>query len=139
MENLKIKYFGLYLTKKKYLQLFFLYLAFNIIGFLYFTFYPLNPDDFSIGKFLARHLNLIFLIFMVYTIIEGQFFWNRFTKKQLETIEKLKQNLEEKNNDIISSMRYARRIQNSLMPTEKYIEKNMSNLRWRKIIKNKSI
>ena len=129
MENIKIKYFGFYLTKKKYLQLFFLYLAFNLIGFLYFTFYPLNPENFGIGKFIASYVNMFFLISLIYTIIEGQFFWNRFTKKQLETIENLKQNLEEKNNDIISSMRYARRIQNSLMPTEKYIEKSLNNLK----------
>lgn len=43
-------------------------------------------------------------------------------KKNLET-EEQKKIIEEKNKDIMGSIRYAKRIQNSLLPTEKYIER----------------
>lgn len=98
----------------------------NILGLTYFSIYPLDPNSFPAVKYIARNIHFLFLINLIYTIIEGQFFWNKFTKKQLETIEKLKLDLEEKNNDILSSIRYARRIQASLLPTDKYIDKILS-------------
>ena len=64
-------------------------------------------------------------------------FWNRLFSKEiilrkkaeqeaelrLIEIEKQKYVIEVKNEEIISSIRYARRIQNSLMPSQKYLEK----------------
>lgn len=46
-----------------------------------------------------------------------------------QTISEQKQIIEEKNKDIIDSIRYAKRIQNSLLPTDKYIEKSFKRLK----------
>lgn len=42
-----------------------------------------------------------------------------------QTINHQKKIIEEKNKDILDSIRYARRIQNALLPSEKYIDKEM--------------
>ena len=55
----------------------------------------------------------------------------RITRKQKLVIEKQKQLVEEHQKEIIDSITYARRIQNSLLPSEKYIERNIKRLRKR--------
>jgi tetratricopeptide (TPR) repeat protein len=50
------------------------------------------------------------------------------TRKQKALIEKQKHLVEEKQKEILDSIRYAKRIQNSLLPTEKYIDKNLKRL-----------
>ena len=69
---------------------------------------------------------------LVLVIIFAGFMFNRFrvTQKQKmiiesqkEIVEEQKKIVEEKNKDILDSIHYARRIQNSLLPTEKYISK----------------
>ncbi len=45
-----------------------------------------------------------------------------------EETEFQKQIIEEKNKNIIDSIEYAKRIQQSLLPTEKYIDKNIKRL-----------
>lgn len=52
----------------------------------------------------------------------------RITKKQKLLIEKQKSIVEEHQKEIIDSITYARRIQQSLLPKEKYIEKTISRL-----------
>jgi len=47
----------------------------------------------------------------------------RLTNKQKQIIEEKNKEVEEKNKDILDSIRYARRIQTSLLPTDKYIER----------------
>lgn len=65
------------------------------------------------------------------------FVFNRFrvTQKQKVIIEKQKilvdeafTQLEEKNNEVMDSIHYAKRIQNALMPNEKFIEKTLDRL-----------
>lgn len=76
------------------------------------------------------------------TLVIGVLAWNRKFKKEVvfrkETEDKLKESLEkievqhltleEKQKEIISSITYAKRIQNSLLPTEKYIESTINRL-----------
>ena len=66
------------------------------------------------------------------TILFGIFMFNRFriTKKQKNIIneqktivENQKKLVEEKQKEVLDSIRYAKRIQQSLMPTEKFIER----------------
>lgn len=52
----------------------------------------------------------------------------RITRKQKITIEKQKVLVEEKQIEILGSIRYAKRIQSSILPTEKYIERNLTRL-----------
>jgi tetratricopeptide (TPR) repeat protein len=61
-------------------------------------------------------------------------------QQQKDLVEQQKQNVEaqklmaeEKQKEIIDSITYARRIQRSLLPTEKYIEKNINRLRKNKL------
>ena len=50
-------------------------------------------------------------------------------EQQKMEVEFQKQIVEEHQKDIIDSITYGRRIQRSLLPTEKYIEKTLSRLR----------
>jgi flagellar basal body-associated protein FliL len=50
-------------------------------------------------------------------------------ERQKELIEKKNKLVEEKQKEILDSIRYARRIQNSLLPTAKYIEKHLHKLK----------
>ena len=57
--------------------------------------------------------------------------YNRFrkTQKQKRIIEEQKHMVEEKQKEILDSIHYAKRIQRSILPTEKYIDKNFRRLR----------
>lgn len=74
---------------------------------------------------------------LVVVIIFSLFLFSRFriTKRQKEVIEQQKslvdsayKSLHEKNKEVMDSINYAKRIQNSLLPSEKYIERNMNRL-----------
>jgi tetratricopeptide (TPR) repeat protein len=68
-----------------------------------------------IGLYLIVALVAIFSIFM----------YNRFrlTRKQKSIIESQKELVEEKQKEVLDSIRYARRIQTALLPTEVYLKK----------------
>lgn len=53
----------------------------------------------------------------------------RITQQQKLLIEEQKEIVEEKQKEILDSIYYAKRIQTSLLPTEKYIEKNLTQLK----------
>jgi hypothetical protein len=53
---------------------------------------------------------------------------NRLLSQQKEMIEQQKEIVEEKQKEIIDSIKYAKRIQTALMPSEKNIKKNISRL-----------
>jgi hypothetical protein len=53
----------------------------------------------------------------------------RNAKKQQKLIEEQKQLVEEKQLAILDSMHYAERIQKSLLPTDRYIARNMERLK----------
>lgn len=63
------------------------------------------------------------------TIIEQQ---KDQVEKQKQEVEQQKQIVEEKQKEIIDSITYARRIQQSLLPTEKYIDRTLKRLHFRK-------
>jgi len=75
---------------------------------------------------------------LVLVIAFAGFMYNRFkvTQKQKVVIEQQKQIvetahllLEEKNEEIIASIRYAKRIQDAIMTSQKYIERNINRLK----------
>lgn len=79
-----------------------------------------------------KYLYLIILIVVLITI--GSiiaYFRQRKLKKliniQKDEVEKQKHAIEEKQKEMLDSIRYARRIQTSLLPTEKYIDKVIKN------------
>ncbi len=63
-------------------------------------------------------------------LVFGGFMFNRFkvTQKQKNIIEEQKLFVENKQREIMDSIYYARRIQQSLLPSENYISKNMKRL-----------
>jgi hypothetical protein len=75
---------------------------------------------------------------LVLVIAFAGFMYNRFkiTQKQKQVIEHQKEVvenarllLEEKNEEIIASIRYAKRIQDALLTSQKYIERNINRLK----------
>ncbi len=54
---------------------------------------------------------------------------NHIINEQKTEIEKQHSELEEKQKEIVDSIKYAKRIQQTLMPTEKYIDKNLTRLK----------
>lgn len=78
----------------------------------------------SAGMFLV--LLLAIFIFRSYRQKRNA---NIIITKQKEETEKQKALVEEKQKEILDSIHYAKRIQRSLLPTEKYIERNLNNLK----------
>lgn len=75
---------------------------------------------------------------LLLTLVFGVFMYNRFRtiKKQKNTInnqktlvEHQKYLVEEKQKEIMDSIRYAKRIQTSLLPSDKYIDRSLKNLK----------
>ncbi|MBA2610932.1 MAG: tetratricopeptide repeat protein [Bacteroidetes bacterium] len=81
-------------------------------------------------------LLLVSCVLLLVFIFAGFIFRSlRITRKQKLLIElknketqEQKDIIEEKNKDILASIHYAKRIQQSLLPTQKYIERNLSQL-----------
>jgi hypothetical protein len=106
-----------------FLSLFdFLGVGFLFLGFLFkIQHWPLSDLFTTIG---------------LITLAIGVLAWNQKFKKEVvfrkEAEDRLKlshQELEEKQKEIIDSITYARRIQSSLLPTEKYIENSLERLK----------
>jgi hypothetical protein len=75
-------------------------------------------------------INLLFgggslFILICASVLFGRF---RYTRNQKRLIEKQKEAVEEKQKEILSSIRYAKRIQSSLLTHEKYIQKTLQHL-----------
>ncbi len=88
---------------------------------------------------LKQEKNQRYLLYggLALTLIFGGLMYNRFriTKKQKAIIEdqkriveKQKDIVEEKQKQVMDSIHYAKRIQQSLLPSEKYIEKQLTNI-----------
>ena len=81
----------------------------------------------------ARRKNIV-LVFVICSLVLLVLFliflFNRFLviQKQKTVIEKQKAVVEEKQKEILDSIRYAKKIQQSLLPTEKFIDKNLTRL-----------
>lgn len=70
-------------------------------------------------------------IALVFTIVLGAFIFRAFRQKQKVNliISKQKALVEEKQREILDSIHYAKRIQQSLLPTEMYIDKSINRLK----------
>lgn len=77
-----------------------------------------------------KNIRNFIVVGLVLVIILAIVIFNRYrikqkANKQLETAYHL---IEEKNKDITASINYAKRIQQSLLPTEKYIQRTLNRL-----------
>jgi len=75
----------------------------------------------SKNELIRTSLLIIVLIIGVFSFLLYKRF--KLTQSQNELITKQKQLVEEKQNEILSSIHYAQRIQRSLLPTDKFIER----------------
>ena len=77
-----------------------------------------------------KTLRNFFIVGFGLVIILVLLVYRNYREKRKVSEELIKKNLiiEEKNKDIVDSIMYARRIQMSLLPTEKYIDKNLKRL-----------
>ena len=78
-----------------------------------------------------RRQSFFLVIVLVLTFVALGLIYSRFklAKKQKSIIEIQKKIVDEKNKEITDSIKYAKRIQNSLLPTEKYIDKTFKRLK----------
>ncbi|OFX17463.1 MAG: hypothetical protein A2033_12070 [Bacteroidetes bacterium GWA2_31_9] len=103
MENLKIKLYGYIPVNKQ--QFLFGYIFFSLIFLvltIYFSFHnletPENPNYYT--KLFFENYHLFWSIMLFWTVLEGMFFWNKFTKKQLNIILEQKAKIENQNNEL---------------------------------------
>jgi hypothetical protein len=67
-----------------------------------------------------------YFIYKAFTRIKQK---NKIISLQKREVEKAKQLVEHKQTEILDSIKYAKRIQQSLLPTEKYICKSINTLK----------
>jgi tetratricopeptide (TPR) repeat protein len=93
----------------------------------------LNKDKEASATFRKTLYVIIGLILIVVMALIYSYVQKRRSNKDLvlknEEINKQKKIIEEKQKEIIDSIHYARRIQQSLMPTSKYIDKKLDDLK----------
>jgi hypothetical protein len=70
----------------------------------------------------------VFSIF-IYRSLQRNKAANKIITAQKKEVEEQKHIIEEKQKEIIDSIRYAKRIQQSLLPTDKYISRNIGSLK----------
>ena len=128
-EEIKIKYYYWTLNKKKFF-VYYISISALILGlFIYFTFYPLSVKLYKriLPSFIYNNFNYVLIFAFISTIVESQFFWNQFTKRQLEVNEILRSDLETKNKEITDSIEYALRIQTAILPPQKIVKQYLEN------------
>jgi tetratricopeptide (TPR) repeat protein len=75
--------------------------------------------------FFVLVIGIIFLSVFVFNLYKS----NANKKKANSIILKQRDALDQKQKEVVASMNYAKRIQESLLPTDKYIEKNLNRLK----------
>jgi len=103
MKNIKIKVWELvYLTKKQFL-IFYAVLAFVVLVLAAASFLLDQSGEISLNSsthFFSNAGGIIWLIFLLMLVIEGQFYWSRFIKKHLQIIENQNVEILEKNEEL---------------------------------------
>lgn len=93
-----------------------------------------HEKDLKIKESEAKRKNLVLVFTMggliVILVFSGLLFKKfRETKKQKKIIEEQKLEVEHKQKEIVDSINYAKRIQQTLLPTQKYITKSIERLK----------
>lgn len=100
MDNLKIKLYGFIPVNKKQFLLGYTIFSFAFLFLtLYFSMYKVNiPENVSFYvKLIYENYHIFWSLMLFWTVIEGMFFWNKFTKKQLNIILEQKTKIETQN------------------------------------------
>jgi two-component system NarL family sensor kinase len=73
--------------------------------------------------FIAGLISLVALAFFIFNRFKASQKQKKIIEKQKEVVEIAHQQLEEKQKEVMDSIRYAKRIQQALLPSKKYIER----------------
>lgn len=100
MKDIKIKIYGIFpVTRKQFIigyTIFFILFILGIVGmFFYPQEAPLNSNFFE--KLFSEYAILTFLFFLIWIVLEGIFYWDRFIKAQNKIIEDQKNVIEIRN------------------------------------------
>ncbi len=83
---------------------------------------------FSVSGVLLLVVAFAFFVFRNLRVTQKQ---KLIIEQQKQVVENQKHLVEENQKEILDSIRYAKRIQTSLLPTDKYIEKNIKKLKFK--------
>lgn len=150
---IKIKIYGLFPVNKKQFHIIYgllsaVFLSLTVL--FIFIEIPVEESQGEFSKILTQHFYFVWLLCLLGTIIEGQFYWNKFTKAQLKLIDEQKEEIsaqaeellarneeiqlqnsiiEAKNRNITDSINYAKKIQKAVFQiseADKNIEQTFS-------------
>lgn len=153
MQEIKIKLWGLvWLNKKQFIIVYAVMCLIFLILMVYFWIFPITSKAGISGfeKFLTEYFSFFWLTMLLSAILEGQFYWIKFVKKQLSIIEEQNQKLKHqkdeiktqrdeieqqrdyvtvqrneiaaKNKTITDSINYAKRIQTAVLSQEEILK-----------------
>ena len=102
-----------------------LFSFFFLLTIFFFAYdFPEYIDD-PIILFHSKYLKYVTLTLSFFIVVETQYYLNIFISKQLKIIEEQKEKIEHQNEEITQSIKYASRIQNSLLPTVDKLPKDL--------------
>ncbi len=118
INNIKIDVWGgLSLNRKQILVLELLFITIFISVTIFLFSYDFKPHlDNPAYTFHAKYAKYMSLLCTFLVIIEAQFFWTQFTKKQLDIIKAQKNELDNSNRKIKQSLNYASNLQRVVLP-----------------------
>ncbi len=125
ISNIKIKLWGIISLNKRQiliLQLVFLTLFIGITIFLFAYDFKPHLDD-AVYTFHAKYAKYFSLACTFLVVVEAQYFWTQFTKKQLDIIKAQKNELDKRNRKIKQSLNYASNLQRVILPNKSKLHK----------------
>ncbi len=105
MKNLKIKIYGILpLNRTQFIIGYAVFFLFFVVMMIYFSF--TEPQNIDINApfykvVFYKYLNLVFLFFLVWLVLEGIFYWEKFIKAQFKVIEEQKNQIEIHNQQLL--------------------------------------
>lgn len=98
MKNLKIKIYGILpLNRKQFIISYAVFFIFFVVMIIYFSVagpQEVEPDAFFFKKIFFEYPVICFTFFLVWLVLEGIFYWDRFIRMQFRMIEEQKHQIE---------------------------------------------
>ena len=127
-ENIKLRIYGLRVNKRQFLifELLVLLVFVTLLVIYIYRDFTLDPADSEAIRH-NRYYIYMCVFFIVWVIVEAQFFLNRFVKAQLKIIKKQKEKIDQQNTEIKESIHYAKRIQDAILLPERKIREMLQD------------
>ena len=98
MKNLKIKIYGILpLNRTQFIVGYAIFFVFFVVMLIYFSFLPpqaIEPDASFVKIVFYKYPILVFLFFLIWIVLEGIFYWEKFIKAQFKVIQEQKEQIE---------------------------------------------